>query len=164
MDQIKKSLRLVLVISLTQVLNIYGSTVHEPVTDMGKRHYELAKQTELESFVLLENRDNILPLNKIAQNKIAVFGNGSFVPTNGSSGSGTVAGAFTYNLYEGLKTIGVAYDESVFNYYKENISVSNGGDISLKINHHWDISDTKKWGESKYSNSGWNRNSPIADP
>jgi beta-glucosidase len=145
-------------------LNIYGSTVPEPVTEMGKHHFELAKQTELESIVLLKNRDNILPLNKITQSKIAVFGNGSFVPTNGSSGSGTVSGAFTYNLFEGLKKIGISYDESVFNYYKTNISVSYGFGVSLKINHHWDISDKKKWGESHYSNSGWNQNSPIANP
>ena len=164
MNQFKKSLGLVLVIFVIQALNIYGSIGPEPVTEMGKRHYRLAKQTELESIVLLENKGHTLPLNKNTQNKIAVFGNGAYVPTNGSSGSGTVSGAFTTNLYEGLKTIGVAYDESVFNYYKENISVTYGWGVSLKINHHWDLSDKKKWGESRYSNSGWNRNSPISDP
>jgi len=164
MNHLKKSLSLILVVFVIQAFKLYGSIGPEPVTEMGKRHYRLAKQTEAESIVLLKNSDNILPLNKNAQHKIAVFGNGAFVPTNGSSGSGTVSGAFTYNLYEGLKTIGVAYDESVFNYYKENISVTYGWGVSLKINHHWDLSDKKKWGESRYSNSGWNRNSPISDP
>ena len=112
----------ILLILAFQVISVYASQGPQPVTEMGKRHYALAKQTELESIVLLENRDNILPLNKVNQNKIAVFGNGSFAPTNGSSGSGTVPGAFTYNLFEGLKTIGVAYDTSVYNLYKENIT------------------------------------------
>jgi beta-glucosidase len=164
MNTFRKSMGLALAMVIMPALNICGSTVPEPVTEMGIRHFELARQTELESIVLLKNRDNILPLNKIIQNKIAIFGNGSFVPTNGSSGSGTVSGAFTYNLYEGLKKIGISYDESVFNYYKKNISVSYGFGVSLKINHQWDISDKKKWGESQYSNSGWNQNSPIANP
>lgn len=164
MTHIRKPLSLLIVIISLRVFNVYGTIGPEPVTEMGKRHYKLAKQTESESIVLLKNKDKILPLSKISQNKIAVFGNGAFAPTNGSNGSGTVAGAFTYNLYEGLKSIGIDYDESVFNYYKNNISVTYGWGVSLKINHHWDLTDKKKWGESRYSNSGWNMNSPISYP
>ena len=75
----------ILVLSMFRALNVYGSMDTLPVTEMGRRHYELAKQTELESIVLLENKEHILPLDKAVQSKIAVFGNGSFVPTNGSS-------------------------------------------------------------------------------
>lgn len=160
----EKLIILILILPMFRALNVYGSIDTLPVTEMGRRHFELARQTELESIVLLENRDGVLPLDKAAQSKIAVFGNGSFAPTNGSSGSGTVPGAFTYNLYKGLKKIGVAYDEAVYNHYKENISVTYDWGVSVKVNHHWDTSDKEKWGEARFSNSGWNRESPIADP
>lgn len=164
MMQSEKLMIFILVLSMFRALNVYGSMDTLPVTEMGRRHYELAKQTELESIVLLENKEHILPLDKAVQSKIAVFGNGSFVPTNGSSGSGTVPGAFTYNLYKGLRKIGVAYDETVYNHYKENISVTYDWGVSVKVNHNWDTSDKEKWGEARFSNSGWNRESPIADP
>jgi beta-glucosidase-like glycosyl hydrolase len=151
-------------ISTLMALNMYGSKEPEPVTEMGKRHYALAKQTELESIVMLENKDNILPLNKSTQDKIAVFGNGALVPTNGSSGSGTVSGAFTYNLYEGLEAIGVSYNERVYNHYKDNITITYGFGVSMKVNHHWNTSDPSKWGNPRFSNSGWNRSSPISTP
>jgi len=137
---------------------------YEPKTEKGKRHFELAKKTELESIVLLKNKDNFLPLSKTKQSKVAVFGNGSFAPTNGSGGSGTVPGPFTNNLFEGLASIGVEYDQSVYDYYNANIKITYGWGVSVKINHNWDVSDSEKWGESRYSNTGWNRNSPIADP
>ena len=159
-----KSKTIALVFLSVITLIICGSTEPEPVTDMGKRHFALAKQTELESMVLLENKDSILPLNKSIQNNIAVFGNGALVPTNGSSGSGTAAGAFTYNLYEGLNAIGVHYDETLFNQYRDNITVTSGFGVSMKVNHHWNTSDTAKWGHPRFSNSGWNRSSPIATP
>ncbi len=143
----------------------YASIDPEPQTEMGKRHYELAKQTELESIVLLENKDGFLPLSKTSQNKIAVFGNGAFAPTNGSSGSGTVTGGFTYNLFDGLESIGVEYEKSIPEYYANSITVTYMYGFSMSsINHDWDTSDQEKWGESRFSNSGWNRNSPISSP
>ena len=143
----------------------YASIDPEPQTEMGKRHYELAKQTELESIVLLENKDGFLPLSKTLQNKVAVFGNGAFAPTNGSSGSGTVTGGFTYNLYDGLESIGVEYEKSIPEYYANSITVTYMYGFSMSsINHDWDTSDQEKWGESRFSNSGWNRNSPISSP
>lgn len=146
-------------------LDVFASIKAEPKTEAGKRHYEIAKQTELESVVLLENRGGFLPLNKMKQGKVAVFGNGAFAPTNGSSGSGTVSGAFTYNLFEGLDSIGVGYEKSVCKYYSENIKVSYMYGFAMStINHNWDTSDKKKWGEPRSSNSGWNMTSPIANP
>ena len=56
---LKTLVRLILAL---QVISVYAAQDPQPVTEMGRRHYTLAKQTELESIVLLENRDNILYL------------------------------------------------------------------------------------------------------
>ncbi len=156
----KKVLSLILVLALCASLlqlNVLASTTPVPTTENGSLNFSIAKQTELESILLLQNNARstgglMLPLSKEAD-KVAVFGNGQRAPINGSSGSGTVAGAFTYTLIEGLKEFGASYDTTLAAYYD-----------SKGTTHGWDNSDKSKWGVSQYSGTGWNRGSPIAAP
>lgn len=140
------------------VTDVLASAAPLPDTETGIKNYTVAKQTELESILLLRNEprdggdENLLPLNKDSD-KVAVFGNGQRAPINGSSGSGTVTGAFTYTLIEGLSEIGASYDATLAAYYNEKGST-----------HGWDNSDKSKWGQSQSSGTGWSRSSPIAAP
>ncbi|MBP5231476.1 MAG: hypothetical protein ILO68_07065 [Clostridia bacterium] len=69
-----------------------------------------------EGIVLLTNRDNTLPLK---EQKINVFGRGSFYATYGGTGSGAGGTAYT-NLYDGLKEAGFSVNPDLISFYAEN--------------------------------------------
>ena len=158
--RIRKVLSIILVLTIcisVMPLNVMASTTPLPTTADGILNFSIARQTELESILLLQNNSRasgapMLPLST-STDKVAVFGNGQRAPISGSSGSGTVAGAFTYTLIEGLTEIGAGFDKPLADYYEDR-----------RTTHGWTTSDTSKWGVSQYSGTGWNRGSPIAAP
>ena len=66
--------------------------------------------------VLLKNTKSTLPFTKSIR-KIAAFGNASYEPIVGGTGSGNVNRAYSISLTEGLKNGGFMTDESLSNAY-----------------------------------------------
>lgn len=67
----------------------------------GRMHIELCRRAAAEGMVLLENRDNALPLRQ--GEAVALFGNGSVDYVKGGGGSGIVYASYVRNFYEGLR-------------------------------------------------------------
>ena len=67
----------------------------------GRMHIELCRRAAAEGMVLLENRDNALPLRQ--GEAVALFGNGSVDYVKGGGGSGIVYAPYVRNFYEGLR-------------------------------------------------------------
>ena len=78
----------------------------------------VAKQIEAEGIVLLENKDQALPLEQNA--KVNVFGTSSLDPFLGGGGSGAIAvdnEDHLIDFYEGLTNAGISYNQDLYDIY-----------------------------------------------
>ena len=78
-----------------------GTTGQEP-GEYEKRHREIAREAAAEGFVLLRNREGILPLS--LKKPIALYGAGAEKTIKGGTGSGDVNSRPTVSIREGLAT------------------------------------------------------------
>lgn len=69
-----------------------------------KAHALIARKVATEGMVLLENRNNVLPLPQGA--RVSLFGNASYDTYVGGTGSGNVNRAYKINIDEGLSDVG----------------------------------------------------------
>ena len=83
-----------------------------------KMHATVTRQSAAEGMILLENKQNTLPLTSSIQT-IAAFGTTSYDFITGGSGAGDVYEAYTVSLVEGLSNAGYHLDKSVFNWYEQ---------------------------------------------
>ncbi len=67
-------------------------------------HREVARKAAAEGIVLLENRENVLPLSR--DTGIALYGQGASKTVKGGTGSGDVNEREDVSVYEGLKNAG----------------------------------------------------------
>lgn len=81
-----------------------------------KKHAELTRQAATEGMVLLENKENALPLAPSTKN-LAVFGSLSYNLIAGGTGSGDVNKAYIVSLKEGLKNAGYSTDQKLDQFY-----------------------------------------------
>ena len=78
---------------------------------------DITLQEASEGIILLENKNNTLPLTN--ETKINVFGRGGYYSTFGGTGSG--AGGTNYtSLYDGLKEAGFELNNELISFYQEN--------------------------------------------
>lgn len=80
-------------------------------------HAEVTRHSAAEGMVLLENKDNALPLNNIR--KAAVFGVTSYDLIAGGTGSGDVNHAYVVSLIEGLEKAGIKPESSLRKDYEK---------------------------------------------
>ncbi|MCQ2203197.1 MAG: glycoside hydrolase family 3 C-terminal domain-containing protein [Bacteroidales bacterium] len=84
-------------------------------------HAKVAREVATQGMVLLENKDQVLPLADKA--KVALFGIASYDTNVGGSGSGYVNRKYKVNINEGLKNAGYTVDaalEAEYNKYIES--------------------------------------------
>ena len=84
-------------------------------------HAAVTRRSAAEGMVLLENRDESLPLSA-GEKKVALFGNTSYRFIAGGSGSGNVNRAYTVSLLEGLSNAGLAVDAGLRGKYEAAIA------------------------------------------
>jgi beta-glucosidase len=84
--------------------NLTGTTSVEP-REYEAVHAAIAKEAAIEGVVLLENKDNVLPLK--AGSKLAVFGAGAAKTIKGGTGSGDVNERYAVTIAEGLLNSGL---------------------------------------------------------
>jgi beta-glucosidase len=109
-----------------RILNIYTQTLsykgYKPTGNPDlENHKELARKAAAQGMVLLDNKDNALPLNK--NNKTALFGVASYETLIGGTGSGDVNNASEVSLFEGSQNNGMNIDENLANTYLEYIKI-----------------------------------------
>ena len=86
-------------------------------------HAKVARQAATECIVLLENKDNTLPLSGNGKN-VGLFGISSYDFIAGGTGSGSVNKAYTVNLLDGLKSYGYNVNNKLSDFYTEQVSKS----------------------------------------
>lgn len=84
-------------------------------------HAAVTRRSAAEGMVLLENRNEALPLSA-GERKVALFGNTSYRFIAGGSGSGNVNRAYTVSLLEGLSNAGLTVDAGLRGKYEAAIA------------------------------------------
>ena len=82
-----------------------------------KAHAEITRQSAAEGMILLENKNNTLPLESSIK-KVAAFGITSYDMIAGGTGSGDVHKAYTVSLIEGLTSAGYKLSKSITKEYE----------------------------------------------
>ena len=103
----------------------HGSATAEQLTPDQAREAALAMAQELaaEGIVLLENRDNALPLE--GGSKVNLFGFSSISPLYGGTGSGASDTSSNVDLVQGLTNAGLEVNQELVDFYK-NSGVKRG--------------------------------------
>ena len=103
----------------------HGSATAEQLTPDQAREAALAMAQELaaEGIVLLENRDNALPLE--GGSKVNLFGFASISPLYGGTGSGASDTSSNVDLVQGLTNAGLEVNQELVDFYK-NSGVKRG--------------------------------------
>ena len=106
---------------LSNFFNPSGESDTEEAVAARNMGNQLAKDIEREGIVLLQNKDNVLPLDKAKAKKVNVFGHGSIDWYYMSSGSEMVGmdGQTSYDLNEALAKYGIEVNPALPAYYKK---------------------------------------------
>lgn len=97
------------------------------IADAEKVSKDLVTEIQEEGTVLLENKDQTLPLKK--SSKVNIFGISSVAVTYGGSGSGAADESKNVNLQQGLESVGFEVNSELTDFYKENLPKKEGGNI-----------------------------------
>lgn len=131
------------------------------VDDATAASKEITTRIEEEGIVLLENKDNTLPLNVEKNAKVNVFGQSSTAIVYGGAGSGASDETDNVTLQEGLKQAGFDVNEDLTKFYEDhktkkkgqNVFNLKGGDYNINepaISEYSDklISEAKKFSDT----------------
>jgi len=102
---------------LTVMMNSPKQKGYKPTNSPDlKGHAEITRQAATDGMVLLENRNQALPLTSSVK-QVAVFGATSYEFIAGGTGSGDVNEAYTISLIDGLKNGGLTANEELSTTY-----------------------------------------------
>ncbi|MBD8916566.1 MAG: beta-glucosidase [Pseudobutyrivibrio sp.] len=131
------------------------------VDDATAASKDITTRIEEEGIVLLENKDNTLPLNVEKNAKVNVFGQSSTAIVYGGAGSGASDETDNVTLQEGLKQAGFDVNEDLTKFYEDhktkkkgqNVFNLKGGDYNINepaTSEYSDklISDAKKFSDT----------------
>ena len=131
------------------------------VDDATTASKDITTRIEEEGIVLLENKDNTLPLNVEKNAKVNVFGQSSTAIVYGGAGSGASDETDNVTLQEGLKQAGFDVNEDLTKFYEDhktkkkgqNVFNLKGGDYNINepaISEYSDklISDAKEFSDT----------------
>lgn len=119
--------------TLLDLTNKTSDGVSEETTALAK---ETAIEIAEEGFVLLENRDNFLPLTDEGEKKLSLYGYRSANPIYGGTGSGGINSLYEIvSLRSGLEKAGFSIDSSLYDFYS---SYKSGGEVTI-TNQAWDL-------------------------
>lgn len=103
------------------VINLYFAKANtadeETMTQVTQQSEEVVQELEAEGIVLLENKENTLPLK--GTTNVNIFGWGSVAPVYGGNGSGSSNGAKNVNLQDGLKQAGFTVNDDLTKFYTD---------------------------------------------
>lgn len=142
------------ILHFNSVINQYfekGKVDQEKLAQAQTNSKDLTEEIEEEGIVLLENKNNTLPLD-VTNNKEAnvnVFGQSSVMITYGGSGSGAADETKNINLQQGLENAGFNVNDKLTDFYKEHAPVKeetnvfslSGGDYNLSEPSKSDFTD-----------------------
>ncbi|WP_446455899.1 glycoside hydrolase family 3 C-terminal domain-containing protein [Tuanshanicoccus lijuaniae] len=105
----------------SNVVNLYftsGSKDTEAIETAQENSKAVTAEIQSEGIVLLENKNNSLPLAK--NSKLNVFGIGSVATTFGGAGSGSSDESSNVTIYQGLKDAGFELNQDLVSFYESN--------------------------------------------
>mgnify|MGYP004458335791 FL=1 len=82
----------------------FNGTTSPEVTQRETDHRKIAREAAAAGFVLLENKDHVLPLAK--GSKVGLYGAGAIRTIKGGTGSGDVNERDSVNIFQGMKNAG----------------------------------------------------------
>ena len=82
----------------------FNGTTSPEVTQRETDHRKIAREAAAAGFVLLENKDHVLPLVK--GSKVGLYGAGAIRTIKGGTGSGDVNERDSVNIFQGMKNAG----------------------------------------------------------
>lgn len=92
------------VMLITPCISAYAATTSNAVSEREKRNAELSMNAATEGMVLLENKNNSLPI--APKGKIALFGGGAYGTIKGGTGSGDVNERYKVSVWDAFKNAG----------------------------------------------------------
>ena len=103
------------------------STATKISAETTEKSIEIAKQIEAEGIVLLENQDDVLPLQN---KKVNVFGVCSCaLALAGAAGSGAVRADTAVGFYDALTNAGIQYNPVIYDIYAEYTDAESDGGL-----------------------------------
>ena len=99
------------------------------VDDATTASKDITTRIEEEGIVLLENKDNTLPLNVEKNAKVNVFGQSSTAIVYGGAGSGASDETDNVTLQEGLKQAGFDVNEDLTKFYEDHKTKKKGQNV-----------------------------------
>lgn len=112
------TISMVSIFTLGFFINGQAKAVTGSLSEREKTNAELSMKAATEGMVLLENKNNVLPIE--AKGKVALFGGGAYATVKGGTGSGDVNQRYTVSIYDGFKNAGyeITSEKWIENYAK----------------------------------------------
>lgn len=113
---------------------VKAATDKKEESEREKRNAQLSRKAATQGMVLLENKDNVLPISASTDKNIALFGPGAERPIKGGTGSGDVNQRYVISVTKGLENAGFTITSKTFltrweAAYQEGLKNNGSGDI-----------------------------------
>jgi beta-glucosidase len=141
---------------MRNTLDQYLGSKPELSSDLAEAGDQLAMEIEEEGIVLLQNKDNTLPLDKESIKQVNVFGWSASQWINGGSGSGRCTTSNT-DFLSALTAYGISYNEDIIKMYQDFLGERPYASTSVGSLNSWpdqlcrlyepSISDTNYYSE-----------------